>query len=383
MAKKDYYEILGVPRNATQEEIKKAYRQMALKYHPDRNPGDKEAEEKFKEAAEAYEVLSDPEKRKRYDQFGHAGVGNSHFSGGGFTVEDIFSHFSDIFSDFGDIFGGFGGFSQSTRRGTTTSRGTNLRIKVKLTLEEIATGVEKKIKVRKKIPCSSCGGTGAQVGSSPTTCPTCRGTGRIVQVTSTFLGQMQTVSTCPNCHGEGKIVTNKCYSCHGTGLQDGEEIISIKIPAGVEEGMQMTLSGKGNAAPRGGIPGDLIVVFEEEPHPHFKRDGLNLLFEYFISFTDATLGSTIEVPTLTGKARIKIPPGTIPGKMFRLKGKGLPEVNGYRTGDLIVTINVWVPQKLSREERELVEKMKNFSGFQPDNTTPHRSFFDRLKDLFS
>jgi len=382
VAKRDYYEILGVPRNATQEEIKKAYRQMALKYHPDRNPGNKEAEEKFKEAAEAYEVLSDPEKRKKYDQFGHAGIGETHFGGSGFTVEDIFSHFGDIFGDLGDLFGGGFGSYRSSTRSSSAAKGTNLRVKVKLTLEEIAKGTEKKIKVKKKVPCHVCGGTGAKVGSSPTTCPTCKGTGRVVQVTNTFLGQMQTVSTCPHCHGEGKIITSKCPACGGTGLEDGEEIITIKIPAGVQEGMQMTMAGKGNAAPRGGIPGSLIVTFEEEPHPLFKRDGINLLYEHFVSFPEAVLGGTIEIPTLDGKARIKIPAGTFPGKMFRLKGKGLPDVNGYGKGDLIVTINVWVPQKLTKEEKELIEKMAAYPNFKPENTGEHKTIFERIKELF-
>lgn len=383
-SKRDYYEVLGVAKNATADELKKAYRQLAIKYHPDKNPGDKAAEEKFKEAAEAYEVLSNPEKRQRYDQFGHAGMsGAGGFGGGGMSMDDIFSNFGDIFGDFfGGGFGGFSGSSRYSRSSRRVPQGTNLRIRVKLTLEEINTGVEKKIKVNKNVICSTCSGSGAKVGSKPITCTTCNGTGRVMRVTNTFLGQMQTASTCPHCNGEGTIIMDRCPSCSGTGLKKGEEVISIKIPAGVEEGMQLSMSGKGNAAPRGGIPGDLIVLIEEIEHDLFKRDGVNLLYEHNISYADAVLGAQIEVPTIDGKARIKIPSGTMPGKMFRLKGKGLPAVNSYGRGDLVVSINIWVPQSVSKEEKTLLEKLNSEKNFQADNNSKKKSFFDRMKEYF-
>jgi molecular chaperone DnaJ len=302
MAKRDYYEVLGVSKDASEAEIKKAYRQMALKYHPDKNPNNKEAEEKFKEAAEAYDVLSNAEKKQKYDQFGHSGMGNSGgFSGGGMSMEDIFSHFGDIF---GGAFGDFGGFGRSQGGGRRMNRGSNLRIKVRLTLEEIANGVEKKLKVNKYNACSLCHGTGAKGGSAYRTCNTCGGTGRVTRVTNTFLGQMQTTSSCPACNGEGQSITEKCTSCFGEGVVKGEEVISVKIPAGVSEGMQLSVSGKGNAAARGGAAGDLIVLIEEIEHPDLKRDGNNLLYEHYISFPEAVLGTTIEIPTIDGKARV-------------------------------------------------------------------------------
>lgn len=382
MSKRDYYEVLGVSKNATKEELKKAYRKKALQYHPDKNPGDKEAEEKFKEAAEAYEVLSDDNKRRQYDQFGHAGM--SGFAGGGFsggmTMEDIFSNFGDIFDDFfGGGFSGFGGRSQSRKRVT---RGSNLRIRVKLNLDEIAKGVEKKIKVNKQILCDACGGSGVKAGSALQTCTTCNGTGRVTRISNTFLGRMQTTSTCPTCNGEGKIITDRCPKCGGSGLIKGEEVITIKIPAGVEEGMQLNVSGKGNAAPRGGIPGDLIVLIEESAHDTFSRDGVNLLYEHSISYADAVLGATIEIPTLSGKARIKIPPGTQAGKLFRLRGKGLPDVNGYGKGDLIVSINIWVPSSVSKDEKKLLEELKKQKSFIPDQDKKNKSFFDRMREYF-
>lgn len=382
MTKRDYYDILGVSRNADEQEIKKAYRKLAIKYHPDKNPGDKVAEEKFKEAAEAYEVLSNPEKRARYDRFGHQGVGGAAGGGqgfGGMTMEDIFSQFGDIFGEAG--FGGFG-FGSQNGGGRRVHRGTNLRIKVKLTLEEIANGVEKKIKVNKLVSCKSCAGTGAENGSSYATCGTCRGTGRITRVTNTILGQMQTQSTCNVCNGEGRVITSKCKTCFGDGVVRAEDTITINIPAGVSDGMQLSLSGKGNAAPRGGIPGDLIVSIEEIPHPELQRDGNNLYYTCHINFVDAALGTSVEVPTIEGKAKIKIEPGTQSGKILRLRNKGLPDVNSFTRGDLLVEVNVWTPQQLNAEEKELLERLRNSPNFQPVKGRKEKSFFDRMKEYF-
>ena len=380
MAKRDYYEILNVPRNATQEEIKKAYRKQALQYHPDKNPGDKQAEDKFKEAAEAYEVLRDSNKRARYDQFGHAGVGGA--SGGGFnmTIEDIFSQFGDIFSDFG--FGGFGGFGGSRRSSRRVNKGTNLRVKVKLNLEEIANGVQKKLKVNKYVACNVCDGTGARDRNSYQTCSTCGGTGHVTRVTQTILGHMQTSQTCPSCNGEGKLIIQKCTNCHGEGIVRENEVISIKIPAGVAEGMQMTVAGKGNAARRGGINGDLLVVIEEESHPELIRDGNDLLYNLYLSIPQASLGANVEVPTVNGRVKIKIEPGTQPGKILRLKGKGLPEVNSYGRGDLLVSINVWIPKSLTREERKILESLGGSSNFKPDPKKSDTSFFEKRSNYF-
>jgi len=380
MSKRDYYEVLGVPRNATREEIKKAYRKQALKYHPDKNPGNKEAEEKFKEAAEAYEVLSDDEKRARYDQFGHAGVGGA--SGGGFgggmTMEDIFEHFGDIF---GGHFG-FGGFGSTRSRGRRVNKGADLRVKVKLTLQEIASGVEKKIKLSKYVMCEACGGTGAAGGSSYSTCSTCRGSGMVTRVTNTILGQMQTTTTCPACGGEGRVITNKCSHCHGEGIIQGTEVITLNIPAGVSEGMQMTVSGKGNAARRGGINGDLLVIIQEEPHPELIRDGNDLFYNLYVTISQAALGAHVEVPTIDGSVKIKIDPGTQPGKILRVRGKGLPELNGYGKGDLLVHVNVWIPKDLSKDERKILEKLEESPNFKPKPDKNDRSFFERIKSAF-
>jgi molecular chaperone DnaJ len=382
MAKRDYYDILGVNKNADDQEIKKAYRKLAIKFHPDKNPGNKEAEEKFKEAAEAYEVLSNADKRARYDRFGHQGVGGAAGGGqgfGGMNMEDIFSQFGDIFGESG--FGGFG-FGGQSSGGRKVQRGTNLRIKVKLTLEEISSGVEKKIKVNKLVSCRSCNGSGAENGSSYSTCGTCRGTGRITRVTNTILGQMQTSATCHTCNGEGRIITSKCKTCYGDGVVRDEETISINIPAGVAEGMQLSVGGKGNAAPRGGVPGDLIVSIEEIPHEELQRDGNNLYYNCQINFVDAALGTTVEIPTLEGKAKIKIEPGIQSGKILRLRSKGLPEVNSYSRGDLLVDVNVWTPQQLSAEEKELLEKLRTSPNFQPGKGKKEKSFFDRMKEYF-
>lgn len=387
MAKRDYYEVLEISKNATPEELKKAYRKQALRFHPDKNPGDKESEEKFKEAAEAYEVLNDPNKRSRYDQYGHAGLGNNGFGGfggGGMSMEDIFSHFGDIFGGgfgndpFSSFFGGGGG-----RRGRTVNRGSNLRVKVKLTLEEVAHGVEKKIKVNKFISCNTCSGTGAKGGSSYSTCSTCKGSGHITKVTSTFLGQMQTTSTCPHCGGEGQIITDKCTDCAGNGIIKGEEVIAIRIPAGVAEGMQLSMGGKGNAAARGGVAGDLLIQIEEISHNLFDREGNNLHYEHFITFTEAALGTSIEIPAIDGKIKVKIEPGTQSGKVLRLKGKGLPSVNTYEgKGDLMVTVHVWTPKNLTKEEKSILEKLGMAPNFQPAPGTKDKSFFSRMKEYF-
>ncbi len=378
MSKRDYYEILGVGRNADEAEIKKAYRKLAMKYHPDKNPGDKEAEEKFKEAAEAYDVLSTSEKRQRYDQFGHSGMGGGASSGAGFSnMDDIFSAFGDIFG--GGGFGGFGGGGQGGRR---VNKGSNIRVKVKLTLEEIAQGIEKKIKVNKYIACKPCSGTGAQGGSGFSTCSTCRGSGQVTQVMQTILGRMQTASTCPTCSGEGRTIQEKCKTCYGDGIVKGEDVISINIPAGVAEGMQLSMSGKGNAAPRGGYPGDLLIAIEETPHALLKRDGNNLLYNQFISIPDAALGTQLEVPTLEGKAKVKLDAGTQSGKVLKLKGKGLPSVQGYERGDLLVNIQVWTPQTLSKEEKAQLEKWRDAESFKPNPSAKERGFFSRMREYF-
>jgi molecular chaperone DnaJ len=384
MSKRDYYDILGVARSADEKEIKSAYRKLAIKYHPDKNPGDHEAEEKFKEAAEAYDILSNPQKRQRYDQFGHAGnsASGGFGGGGGMNMDDIFSQFGDIFGGghpFESFFGGGGGGQRGGRR---VARGSNLRIKVKLTLEEIAKGVEKKVKVNKQVVCNSCDGSGAKDKSSFHTCKTCGGSGSVRRVTNTILGQMQTTSTCPTCNGEGVEITAKCTTCRGEGLERGEETISINIPAGVSEGMQLSMSGKGNAAPRGGVPGDLIILIEEVPHESLKRDGLNVIYDLYINFVDATLGTSVEVPTIDGNAKIKIEPGTQGGKILRLKGKGIPEVNSYHKGDELVYVNIWTPKAVSSEEKELLNKLKESPNFKPQPGKSEKSFFERIKEYF-
>lgn len=380
MGKRDYYEVLGVQRNATKDEIKKAYRKQALKFHPDKNPGDKKAEENFKEAAEAYEILSNDEKKARYDRYGHAGLGGAASGGfgGGMTMEDIFSSFGDIF---GDAFGGFGGFS-SRGQGRRVNKGSNLRVKVKLNLKEIAGGTEKKIKVQKYNICDTCGGTGAASPSDMATCQTCRGSGHVTRITNTMLGQMQTSSVCPACGGEGKTISKKCPACYGEGIIQKEEVIKINIPAGVGKGMQMTVSGKGNAPRRGGVNGDLLVVIDEEEHPELIREGNDLIYNLFISIPDAILGTHVEVPTVDASVKIKIDPGTQPGKILRLRGKGLPEVNGYGKGDLLVNVNVWIPKSLNRDETRLIEKFRESSSFIPNPDKNDKGFFERMKGYF-
>jgi molecular chaperone DnaJ len=388
MAKRDYYEILGVGKSAPADEIKKAYRKVAMQYHPDRNPGDKAAEEKFKEAAEAYEVLSDSDKRGQYDRFGHAGVsGNGRGPAGGQNMEDIFSQFGDIFGEdiFGSFFGGGGQAGARTRGGQRArgTRGSNLRIKLKLNYEEIAKGVTKNIKVKKYVGCNTCGGSGAKDKGSIQNCSACGGSGQVRKVTSTFLGQMQTVTTCPTCNGEGSTITAKCGSCKGEGRVYGEETVNIDIPAGVQEGMQLSISGRGNAGERGGMAGDLVIIIEEEPHKDLVREGLNVAFELYLSFPDAAFGTSVEVPTIDGRAKIKIPPGTQSGKVFRLKGKGFPAVNSYEKGDQLVHINVWTPQTLTSEERAVLEKLGRSDNFKPVPEKGQKNFFDKMREMFT
>lgn len=385
MAKRDYYEILGVSKSSSKDEIKKAYRKLAIKYHPDKNPDDKAAEDKFKEAAEAYEVLSNEDKKARYDRFGHAGMGQGMggggFSGGGMNMEDIFSQFGDIFGEtggpFGSFFGGGGGRTRS--RG---ERGSNLRIKVNLTLAEISKGVTKKIKVKKQVSCDTCKGTGAKDSSSVSQCGTCRGAGMVRQVRSTILGQMQTTTTCPTCSGSGQVVKDRCTKCKGDGRMYAEELIEIPIPAGVEAGMQLSMRGKGNAGRNGGPAGDLLINIEEKPHEFLQRDGMNLIYDLYISMADVALGTSIEVPTIDGKVKIKIPAGTQSGKIFRLKGKGLSNVQEYGQGDQLIHVNVWTPKNLSDEERRLMEQLRESPNFQPQPGKSDRGFFDRMRDYF-
>ena len=388
MAKRDYYEVLGVEKNASADEIKKAYRKAAVKYHPDKNPGDKEAEEKFKEAAEAYDVLSDDQKRARYDQFGHAGMEGGAggfgggFSGGGFTMEDIFRNFGDIFGGhFGGGFGGFGGGSSS--RGRSVNRGSDLRVKVRLSLKEIAEGCTKKIKIAKQVACDECGGTGAKDSNSYSTCPNCNGAGYTIETVNSFFGRAQTQRVCPTCGGEGKVITSSCSKCRGEGVVRGEEVVEIRIPAGVAEGMQLSVSGKGNAARRGGINGDLLVVIEEEKNPELVRDGSDLLHNLKIPVTTAILGGEVEVPTIDSKARIKIAAGTQAGKVLRLKGKGLPELNGYGRGDILAIVDVIIPTKLTSEEKRLLEKLADQPNFKKTDTPRgEQNIFDRMRNFF-
>ena len=383
MAKRDYYEVLGVNKNATDDELKKAYRKIAIKYHPDRQQGKsdaekKEAEEKFKEAAEAYDVLSDPNKRARYDQFGFAGDQMGGGFGGGMSMDDIFSHFGDIF---GDFFGGGGGFSSRATGGNRVKRGSDLRIRVKINLHDAAHGVEKKLKLPRLISCQHCHGTGAKDGTALDTCPNCHGSGVEVRVQRTLLGNMQTQSTCQRCGGSGKIIKERCTHCGGQGLVRKEDIVAVNIPAGVAEGMTLRMGGKGNEAPGGGIPGDLLVVIEEERHPQLMRDGNDLVYNLMLDFPTAVFGGKVEVPTVDGHARVTIPAGTQPGKVLRLRGKGLPSPDSYGTGDLLINVMVYVPEQLNSQERAAIEALKGSENLTPTEQTKNR-IFNRLKRIF-
>lgn len=391
--KKDYYEVLGVGRDASADEIKKAYRKAAIQFHPDKNPGDKNAEEKFKEAAEAYDVLSNPDKKARYDQFGHAGMGGAASGGaggyggfggeyGGFSMEDIFSRFGDIFGG-GRFGGGFSSSGGGYGGGQRVSRGSDLRIKVKLTLAEIVKGTTKKLKIKKDVACDQCGGTGAKDSNSYTTCSTCNGSGHVTRVVNTFFGQTQTTTECPSCGGSGKTITNPCPKCHGSGTVKGEEIVEINIPAGVGEGMQLSVAGKGNAAKNGGINGDLLVVIEEEPHPELKREGNDLIYNLQLNVADAILGASVEIPTVEGRAKIKIEPGTLAGRVLRLRGKGIPDVNGYGTGDLLAVVDIHIPAHVSPAEKEALEKLRTSENFKPAATAgKSRNIFERMRNYF-
>ena len=388
MAKRDYYEVLGIDKGASEDEIKKAYRKIAIKYHPDRNPGNKEAEEKFKEAAEAYDVLHDPQKRQQYDLFGFngpgAGFGGSGFGGASMNMDDIFSMFGDIFGGHAG-FGGFGGFGGGGQRQPQQHRGNDLRLKVRLTLSEIATGVTKKFKVKKDVACQHCGGSGAEAGSGMETCQTCHGSGYITHTTQSIFGMMQTQGVCPTCGGEGKVIKNKCHECGGSGVVKGEEVVEIKIPAGVAQGMIVNVPGKGNAGRRNGINGDIQVLIEEEPNDTFVRDGNNLIYNLLLDFPTAALGGEVEIPTISGgKVRMKIESGTQPGKPLRLRGKGLPAVRGYGrgNGDLIVNISVYVPKTLSRDEKKALEAMKDSDNFKGDAATK-QSIFQKFRNYFN
>lgn len=387
--KRDYYEVLGVEKTASEAEIKKAYRKLAIQYHPDKNPGDKEAEEKFKEAAEAYSVLSDKDKRARYDQFGHAGMGGA--AGGGFSdfgdfdLNDIFSSvFGHGFSGFGG-FGGFGGGGGGGRASQRKFRGSDLRVKVKMSLKDVSTGVEKKFKLKKYVTCEHCHGTGAEGDGATETCPTCHGTGSVTRTQQSIFGMMQTQSVCPQCNGEGKIIKNKCKHCSGEGIVYGEEVVEVKIPAGVAEGMQLTVNGKGNAGKRNGVPGDLLVVIEEEAHPDLIRDESDLIYNLLLSVPTAALGGAVEIPTIDGKVKVKIEPGTQPGKVLRLRGKGLPNVNSYGysngTGDLLVNVSVYIPETLSKDEKQALEKMQHSDNFEP-NLSIKEKIFKKFKSFF-
>ena len=383
MAKRDYYEVLGVDRNASASDIKKAYRKLAIQYHPDKNPDNKEAEEKFKEAAEAYSVLSDPDKKARYDQFGFEGVsgagGGSGFGGAGMDINDIFSMFGDIFGGHGGFGGGFGGFGGGSA-GPAKHRGSDQRVKVKLTLQEIANGVTKKFKLKKYVPCTHCNGSGAENGAVET-CPDCKGTGRVVRTQQSFFGMMRSEVACPRCNGQGKIIKNKCQHCNGDGIVMGEEIVEVNIPAGVYEGMQLSMRGKGNAGKYNGIPGDLLILVEEEKHPTLVRDENDLIYSLLLDIPTAALGGFAEIPTIDGKAKVTIDPGTQPGKVLRLRGKGLPSINGYGKGDIVVNISVYIPETLSKDEKKAVESFRDSENFRPSESIKEK-IFRRFKSFF-
>ena len=381
MAKRDYYEVLGVEKGASANDIKKAYRKLAIQYHPDKNPGNKEAEEKFKEAAEAYSVLSDPDKKARYDQFGHEGVSGAAgggFNGAGMDINDIFSMFGDIFGGRGG-FGGFGGFGGSGS-GPQKFRGSDQRVKVKLTLEDIANGVTKKFKLKKYVPCTHCGGTGAE-GNATETCPDCNGTGRVVRTQQSFFGMMRSEVACPRCNGEGKIIKTKCPHCNGDGIVMGEEVVEVNIPAGVYEGMQLSMRGKGNAGKHNGINGDLLILIEEEKHPTLVRDENDLIYSLLLDIPTATLGGFAEIPTIDGRAKVTIDAGTQPGKVLRLRGKGLPTLNGYGKGDIVVNISVYIPESLSKEEKKAIESFKESDNFRPSESIKEK-IFRKFRNFF-
>jgi molecular chaperone DnaJ len=380
--KRDYYEVLGIDKKASADDVKKAYRKMAIKYHPDKNPDDPTAEDKFKEAAEAYDVLSDDQKRARYDQFGHQGMNSGPGGYGGPNMDDIFSQFGDIFgndSPFGSFFNGGGGGGQQRQR---VRRGTDLRIKLKLDLQEVANGTEKKIKVKRHVSCNTCGGNGSKNGTAVRTCQTCQGTGQTRKVVNTMLGQMVSTATCPTCNGEGKLVTDRCDVCHGEGRVLQEDVIPIKIPAGVAEGIQLSVGGKGNVPPRGGVAGDLLIVVEEQEDEDLKRDGTNVVYDLYVNFVDAVLGTSVEVPTIDGRARITLEAGTQSGKILRLKGKGIKELNGYGRGDQLIHVNVWTPKALSADERTTLERLRSSPNFQPKPNKNEKGFFEKMKDFF-
>ncbi|MEY2829402.1 MAG: molecular chaperone DnaJ [Bacteroidota bacterium] len=387
MSKRDYYEILGVSKSSSTDEIKKAYRKVAMQYHPDRNPDNKVAEEKFKEAAEAYEVLSDANKKAQYDRFGHQaqnmGGGGGGFQGHGMNMDDIFRNFGDVFNDespFGSFFGGQNRSRGGANRGV---RGSNLRVKVKLTLQEIAEGIQKKIKLKKFVPCNTCGGNGAKDKSSFHNCNTCGGRGVVTRIMNTMLGQMQTQTTCPTCNGQGTTIAAKCNSCNGEGRITGEETITMDIPKGAVDGIQLSMNGKGNAGERGGSAGDLVISIEEEPNEFLQREGLNVIYELHLNFVDACLGTQVEVPTIDGKAKIKIAEGTQAGKIFRLKGKGIPDLQSYEKGDQLIHVNVWTPKFVTSDERKILEKLKSSPNFQPQPDKEERVFFSKMKDMFN
>jgi molecular chaperone DnaJ len=388
MSKQDYYHVLGVDRKATKDEIKKAYRKLALQYHPDRNPGNKDAEESFKHAAEAYEVLGDDDKRRRYDQFGHEGLRGTDFRQ--YTdTNDIFNSFSDIFgggfggSIFDEMFGG----GRQRQRSTVGTPGSDLKIRLKLTLEEIAAGVEKKLKIKKLHTCETCGGTGAKSAQGRVTCPTCKGTGELRQVSRSVFGQFVNITTCGTCGGEGQIIQEKCQICHGEGRVQGENVIQVTVPAGVSEGNYIPLRGQGNAGQRGGPPGDIIVVIEEEPHPILTRNGDDVVLDLLISFPEAALGADVEVPTLTGRAKLKIEAGTQSGRILRMREKGIPHLNSYGRGDQLVRVNVWVPTSLTAQDRATLKSLAASANINPKDgdksANSDKSFFGRMKKAFS